>query len=230
MSKRHGALAVNTYQDQGFLPEAVCNHLLRLGWSHGDDEIISMQQAIKLFNLCSVGKSPARFDLDKLTALNSHYVREASPERLMDMISPSLSNYLGHAPSEIAVLRLVKGLPSLRERAKTLSELIDKSLFYVAERPISIDEKAQMIIDEDGCHRLMSIRDGLAAVGDWSEEALEAWIREFSNNTDTKISRVTQPIRAAITGTTVSPSIYEVMAVLGREETLGRIGDVIDGA
>ena len=228
MSKRHGALGVDVYRDQGFLPEAVCNYLLRLGWSHRDDEIISMEQAIEWFNLDSVGKSPARFDFDKLTALNGHYLRESGPERLMDLILPSLSEYLGYNLSEIAVQRLIHGLPGLRERAKTLSELIENSLFYAAERPISISDKARKLIDDDGRRRLESVKDGFAALDDWTEDALEKWVREFSERTDIKIGKVAQPIRAAITGTMVSPSIFEVLAVLGREESLGRIADVIN--
>ena len=147
----------------------------------------------------------------------------------MDLISPSLCEYLGYNPSEIAVQRLIHGLPGLRERAKTLSELIENSLFYAAERPISINEKARKMIDVDGCHRLEFVRDGFAALDDWTEDALECWVREFSERTGIKIGKAAQPIRAAITGTTVSPSIFEVLVVLGREESLGRIGDAIDG-
>ncbi len=229
MSKRHGALGVDAYRDQGFLPDSVCNYLLRLGWSHGDDEIISKEQAIKWFNLDSVGKSPARFDFDKLTALNGHYLRESEPEKLMNLILPSFFDHLGHDPSEIAVQRLIQGLPSLRERAKTLPELVENSLFYVAERPISLDDKARKLIDFDGCRRLESVRNGFAELSDWTVDALEAWVREFSERTGTKMGKVAQPIRAAITGAAVSPSIFEVLVVLGRDESLGRIGDVIDG-
>ena len=147
----------------------------------------------------------------------------------MNLISPSLSDHLGHDPSAIAVQRLIQGLPSLSERAKTLRELIESSLFYAAERPISINENARKMIDVDGCHRLEFIRDGFAALDDWTEDALESWVREFSRRTGIKMGKAAQPIRAAITGTTVSPSIFEVLVVLGREESLGRIGDAIDG-
>ncbi len=229
MSKRHGAMGVDAYRDRGFLPEAICNYLLRLGWSHKNDEIISLEQAIEWFNLDSVGKSPARFDFDKLIALNSHYLRESSPERLLDLILPSLFEYLGREPSEIAVQRLLQGLPGLRERAKTLSELTENSLFYAAERPISISAEARQLIDEDGRRRLETVKNGFAALNGWTEEKLEEWVREFSERTKTKIGKVAQPIRVAITGTTVSPSIFEVLSVLGREESLGRISDLING-
>ena len=146
----------------------------------------------------------------------------------MNLISPSLSDHLGHDLSEMAVQRLVQGLPSLRERAKTLPELIENSLFYAAERPISISDKARKLIDDDGRRRLESVKCGFAALDDWTEEALEACVREFSERADIKMGKVAQPIRAAITGTTVSPSIFEVLAVLGREESLGRIADVIN--
>ena len=229
MSKRHGALGVDAYRDQGFLPESICNYLLRLGWSHGDDEIISTEQAIEWFNLNSVGKSPARFDLDKLTALNGQYIRDTAPEQLMRLILPNLTDHLGHDPSKIAVERLIQGLPSLRERAKTLLELVESSLFYALNRPISINDKARKLIDVDGRRCLESAKDGFAALNDWTEDTLESWVREFSERTGTKLGKVAQPIRAAITGTTVSPSIFEVLVVLGREESLGRIGDAIDG-
>ena len=146
----------------------------------------------------------------------------------MRLILPNLTDHLGHDPSKIAVERLIQGLPSLRERAKTLLELVESSLFYALNRPISINDKARKLIDVDGRRCLESVKDGFAALNDWTEDTLESWVREFSERTGTKLGKVAQPIRAAITGTTVSPSIFEVLVVLGREESLGRIGDAID--
>jgi len=230
MSKRHGALGVDVYRNQGFLPEAVCNYLLRLGWSHGDDETISMDQAIEWFNLDSIGKSPARFDVDKLTALNGHYLRNCSDDRLAGLLLPELTERLGGQPSEIALDRLTVGLPGLKERAKTLPELIDSSIFYVTERPISLNDKATKVIDGDARLNLRSIHDGFAGLGEWTADSLELWVREFSEQTEIKMGKVAQPVRAALTGTTVSPSIFEVLEILGREESLGRIGDVIESS
>lgn len=228
MSKRHGALGVDAYRGQGFLPEAVCNYLLRLGWGHGDDEIISMDQAIEWFGLANVGKSPARFDLDKLTALNAHYLRDADPERLVSLIVPDIAERLGRELDATGLNRLIRGVPGVRERAKTLSELVEKSLFYAAERPISMDDGARKSIDEEGRRRLRSVHQGLAAIDEWSEDALEAWVRDFSERAELKMGKVAQPVRAALTGATASPSIFEVLTVLGRDEALGRISDAAE--
>jgi len=227
LSKRHGALGVDAYRDQGFLPEALRNYLLRLGWSHGDDEIISTDQAIEWFNLESIGKSPARFDVDKLTALNGTYLRDSDDARLVALILPGLAARLGRDPSEAARKRLLEGMPGLKERAKTVPELVESSLFYAMDRPIQLNEKAAKLVDGDGRARLRSARDGFAALDDWSEDALEAWVRRFAEETETKMGKIAQPLRAALTGTTVSPSIFQVLAVLGREESLARLGDAI---
>ncbi len=230
MSKRHGALGVEAYRDQGFLPEAVCNYLLRLGWSHGDDEIISTDQAIEWFDMKSVGKSPARFDADKLTALNGHYIRECDEDRLLSLVLPGVSERLGQEPSNTAKRRLAEGLPGLKERAKTLPELVESSLFYASGRPIALSDKANKLVDGDGLHKLRSVHAGFASISEWTEQSLESWVRDYSERTEVKMGKVAQPLRAALTGTNVSPSIFEVLAVLGREESLGRIDDVINKA
>ena len=147
MSKRHGALGVDAYRDMGFLPEAVCNYLLRLGWSHGDDEIISRDQAIEWFGLDGVGRSPARFDLDRLTSLNAHYVREADDGRLIELIRPILEDRLGGAFGGEAERRVARGMSNLKSRAKTIPELAGNSLFYAAERPLRLDDKAARLLD-----------------------------------------------------------------------------------
>ncbi len=226
MSKRHGALGVDVYRDMGFLPEAVCNYLLRLGWSHGDDEIISRDQAIEWFDLDDVGRSPARFDLDRLTSLNAHYMREADDERLIGLIRPILEDRLGAALGGEAERRVARGMSDLKSRAKTIPELAGNSLFYAAERPLRLDDKAARLLDADARDMLRALRPALAGLDGWDAEAVETAVRAFVASNDMKLGRVAQPLRATLTGSTVSPGIFEVAAVLGRDETLARLDDV----
>ncbi|MDA1090008.1 MAG: glutamate--tRNA ligase [Proteobacteria bacterium] len=227
MSKRHGALGVDAYRDQGFLPEAVCNYLLRLGWSHGDDEIIRRDQAIEWFALESVGKSPAKFDVDKLTSLNGHYIREAEDARLVDLVMPLLARSLDGGLAEDTESRLAKGMAGLKERAKTLLELAESAEIYAMTRPLSLNEKAAEMVEGDGRAHLTSLRGRLADVATWSHEALETAVRTYAETAELKLGKAAQPLRAALTGRTVSPSIFEVIEILGRAEVLGRIDDVL---
>ncbi len=226
MSKRHGALGVDAYRDMGFLPEAVCNYLLRLGWSHGDDEIISRDQAIEWFGLDGVGRSPARFDLDRLTSLNAHYVREADDGRLIELIRPILEDRLGAAFGGEAERRVARGMSDLKSRAKNIPELAGNSLFYAAERPLRLDDKAARLLDADARDMLRALRPALAGLDGWDAEAVETAVRAFVASHDMKLGRVAQPLRATLTGSTVSPGIFDVAAVLGRDETLARLDDV----
>ncbi len=225
MSKRHGALGVDAYRDMGFLPEAVCNYLLRLGWSHGDDEIISRDQAVEWFGLDGVGRSPARFDIDRLTSLNAHYMREADDGRLIELIRPILDDRLGATLGGEAERRVSSGLPDLKSRAKTVTELADNSVFYAADRPLRLDDKAARLLDGDARDMLRTLRPALAGLDDWNAEAVETAVRAFVASHDIKLGRVAQPLRASLTGSTVSPGIFDVAAVLGREETLARLDD-----
>ena len=226
LSKRHGALGVDAYRDQGFLPEALFNYLLRLGWSHGDDEIISRADATEWFDIADVGRAAGRFDIDKLTALNAHYIREANADRLIDLIRPALEAATGGTLTDAAVQRLGAGMAGLKPRAKTLLELADNARFYAASRPLSFDAKATKILDPDAAARLSALAQDLDALATWSEEAIEGAVRAFAERQDLKLGAIAQPFRAALTGTTVSPGIFEVAAALGREETLGRLSDV----
>jgi glutamyl-tRNA synthetase len=226
MSKRHGALGVDAYRDMGFLPEAVCNYLLRLGWSHGDDEIIARDRAVEWFDLDGVGRSPARFDLDRLTSLNGHYMREADDRRLIELIRPRLEERLGKALGGEPERRVTSGMPNLKSRANTLLELFGNSLFYVSERPLKLDEKAARLLDDDTRELLRGLRPALARVTEWDAAAVETAVRAFVATHDLKLGRVAQPLRASLTGSTVSPGIFEVAAVLGRDETLARLDDV----
>jgi glutamyl-tRNA synthetase len=223
LSKRHGAMGVDAYRDElGLLPEAVDNYLLRLGWGHGDDEIISREQAIEWFDLPQVGKSPSRFDFKKLENLNGHYIREADDERLADLIAPRLG--LHNAQQAL----LVKAMPELKSRAHTLNELTDGARFLFAERPIQIDESASALLTNEGRALLASAHDALVALANWDAPSLEAAIREVAEGNGVKLGKLAQPLRAALTGRTTSPGIFDVLALLGREEGLARIADQME--
>ena len=226
LSKRHGALGAEAYRDMGFLPEAMRNYLLRLGWGHGDDEIISDEQAIDWFDGSGLGKSPARFDTAKLTALNAHYLKAAAPERLVALVSPALEAETGITLDEIASQRLMAGMASLVERAKTTNDLAESAVIYVRPRPLELTDKAKKLVDGDGRAVLAAAHNELTHLEPWSSAALEAWAREYATAQDIKLGALAQPLRAAVTGTTVSPPIFEVMALFGREESLFRIADI----
>jgi len=228
LSKRHGALGAEAYRDMGFLPEALVNYLLRLGWSHGNDEIISREQAIEWFNLAAVGRSPAQFDVRKLTALNSHYLNHADTSRLIELIMPLIVESLDGAVAAETVLRLKHGLIGLTDRSKTLLELAEKSLIYAKNRPLAMNDKAAAIIaDDEARGHLQAVRDAFAASYKWAEPELEKIIHDYCKQTDLKMGLVAQPLRAALTGDTVSPSIFEVLVVLGRDEAIGRLDDCL---
>jgi glutamyl-tRNA synthetase len=226
LSKRHGALGADAYRDLGFLPEALCNYLLRLGWGHGDDEIISREQAVEWFDLAGIGRAPSRFDLAKLTNVNGHYLREADNRRLAELILPTLQAQLGR-PVEADQLPLLEhAMPGLKERAKTLVELAESARFYFARRPLTLDDKAATLLAEGGRESLLAFAQTLTALPEWRQDRLENEARQFAETHGLKLGKLAQPLRAALTGSTVSPPIFEVMQILGREESLGRINDV----
>jgi glutamyl-tRNA synthetase len=228
LSKRHGALGIDAYREKGFLPAAMRNYLLRLGWSHGDDEIISTEQAIAWFDLDAVGKGAARFDLAKLTNLNGHYLRQEDDAALVGMIVPRLEA-AGQRIDAAARARLAAGMTGLKQRANTLAELAENAVFYVAGRPLSIAPKAAKLLDESARARLATLAPVLAVHEPWTEPALEAAVRGHAEVTGVKLGQLAQPLRAALTGAAVSPGLFEVMALLGRQEVLDRIGDVATG-
>lgn len=225
LSKRHGALGAEAYRDMGFLPEAMRNYLLRLGWSHGDDEIISTEQAVEWFTLDNVGRSPSRFDMTKLTNLNGHYLRLADDARLVDLLAPLLAAKLGHAVDDDARARLLAGMGGLKERAKTLVELTDLAAFYARRRPLAMDDKAAKVAADAEQMALLSEFAAVIDGAEWKKDVLEEAARVFAEGKGQKLGKVAQPLRAALTGSSVSPPIFEVMEVLGRTETLGRISD-----
>jgi glutamyl-tRNA synthetase len=223
LSKRHGAMGVDAYRDElGMLPEAVVNYLLRLGWGHGDDEIISREQAIEWFDLPQVGKSPSRFDFKKLENLNGHYIREADDKRLADLVAPSLGL------SDEQKLLLVKAMPELKSRAHTLNQLADGARFLFAHRPLDMDDSAAALLTGEARTLLRSAHDALVALANWDPASLEAAIREVAESSGVKLGKLAQPLRAALTGRTTSPGIFEVLALLGREESLARIADQME--
>ncbi|MGE0846325.1 MAG: glutamate--tRNA ligase [Flavobacteriaceae bacterium] len=235
LSKRHGALGVDAYRAMGYLPEAMRNYLARLGWSHGDDEIFSTEQLVEWFSLDHVGKSAARFDFAKLENLNGHYMRATSDEAL----TAALLQALPHLPGgptfaekldEERLQALRDAMPGLKERAKNLVDLVESAQFLVAERPLPMEDKAAALLDADGLAALAGAREALGACAEWEAGALEEAIRAYSESAGLKLGKIAQPLRAALTGKTTSPGIFDVLKVLGRAESLGRIDDRLAAA
>lgn len=227
LSKRHGALGVEAYQKMGFLPEAMCNYLLRLGWGYGNEEIISQEQAIRWFDIQNVGRSPARFDLAKLKSVNAYYLNQSDNQRLSNLIAPLLQEKLGKPLSLSEKSTLEAAMPGLKQRAQTTLELAENALFYIHSRPIPLDDKARQLLEENAKNLLKDFLPKLTDVKDWSHDSLQEICRIFSENREIKLGQIAQPLRAAITGRTFSPSIFEVMEILGQEECLGRLQDVL---
>ncbi|RJF90973.1 glutamate--tRNA ligase [Sphingomonas cavernae] len=226
LSKRHGALGVDAYRDEmGLLPEAVSNYLLRLGWGHGDDEIISREQAVEWFDLAGVGRSPSRFDLKKLENLNGHYIREADDARLADLVAPRVETRLGRTLDTEARALLAAAMASLKPRAKNLDEIAEGALFLFETRPLTLDEKAATLLEGGAATLLAQAGAILETVADWSVPALEAALRQVAEDAGTGLGKVAQPLRAALTGRSTSPGIFDVLVLLGKEESLARIAE-----
>jgi glutamyl-tRNA synthetase len=227
LSKRHGALGVDAYRDMGLLPESLCNYLLRLGWGHGDDEIISREQAIQWFSLEGIGRSPSRFDMDKLLHLNGHYLRETPDDPLVSLILQPVWEKAGASSlpvvsRDVLKERLLKGMAGLKTRAKTLLELADNALFYSfkgvvmkggAIQPLSASQKSLV----------KKVVDALESQKHWTEDALHLLVKEASQSVGMKLGEAAQPLRLLLCGGPISPSLFDVMAVLGKEETLARL-------
>ena len=224
LSKRHGALGVEAYRDMGYLPEAMRNYLLRLGWAHGDEEIISTEQATEWFSLEAIGRSPARFDFAKLENLNGHYIREADDQRLVDLILPFVVERLGGQVDDAGRKILVAGMDGLKQRAKTLLELADNALFYLRAPtyPLMIEKAAKLLVG-DGAVMVLEVAEQFAELKDWNGAALEEIVRSYAESKELGLGKIAQPLRAALTGSNISPGIFEVMEVLGREESLARL-------
>ena len=217
LSKRHGALGAEAYRDEhGILPEALFNYLLRLGWGHGDREEITRDEAISLFSLDGVGKSPSRFDMKKLLHLNGHYIREADDARLAALVAPRI----GDAADEAL---LAEAMPVLKPRARDLDELAEGAAFLFRQRPLQMTDKAEALLDDESRALLAGISALLSQENDWTLEALEASLKAYAEELEVGLGKLAQPLRAALTGTTTSPGIFDVLVLLGREESLARI-------
>ncbi len=230
LSKRHGALGVDAYRALGYLPAALRNYLVRLGWSHGDQEFFSTEEMIANFDLAHVGRSAARFDFVKLEHMNGHYMRASDDDALLETLIRSLP-YLPNGESLIDKIdapmraKLKAAMPGLKERAKTLVELLDGAMFLFAKRPLPLDEKAQALLNTDGRVILSNLLPRLSALPEWTAAAAEAAVRRYAEEEKLKLGQVAQPLRAALTGRATSPGIFDVLEVLGRDESLGRLED-----
>jgi glutamyl-tRNA synthetase len=230
LSKRHGALGVDAYRDElGLLPEAVENYLLRLGWGHGDAEIISRAEATEWFGLEAVGRGPSRFDLKKLENINGHYMRAADDARLVALIAPRVVTALGRELTAADIDLLQRSMPELKKRSPNLNDLAVGALFYLRSRPIPMDDGAAKLLASATPGVLAGAYARLAGVTDWSTATLEEQVRALADEFGLKLGQAAQPLRAAVTGSSQSPGLFDVMETLGRDETLGRIDDVITG-
>ena len=234
LSKRHGALGVDAYRAMGYLPAAMRNYLVRLGWSHGDQEIFSTEEMIAAFDLPQVGRSQARFDFAKLESINGHYMRETPDRDLLAQIDRVLPHIAGGA--ELAAkldpelrAKLLAAMPGLKERAKTLVELLDSARFLTSGRPLVLDEKAAALLTAEARAVLGEIATELEVVEPWTAEQAEQALRTFAERKGAKLGSVAQPLRAALTGRTTSPGIFDVLAVLGKSESLARLRDQFAG-
>jgi glutamyl-tRNA synthetase len=230
LSKRHGALGVDAYRSMGYLPAAMRNYLVRLGWSHGDQEIFSSEEMIAAFDLAHVGRSPARFDFAKLENLNGHYIRQTADAALVDEIERLLPHLaqgdeLGAKMTPALRLKLITAMPALKERAKTLVELIESARYIYADRPLDLDEKAAALLTPEARGTIAELVPELEKLQPWVAASLEAAVRTFAERVGRKLGAVAQPLRAALTGRTTSPGIFDVLAVLGKEESLARLRD-----
>lgn len=217
LSKRHGALGVEAYRDMGYLPEAVCNCLLRLGWSHGDDEIISRDQAIEWFTTENLGKSASRLDFSKLENLNGHYMREADNNRLLELLLPMIGKI-----SEDVKLRLFRGMNGLKQRSKTMLELKDLATIYT-------DDFRSTAVDENTRNILKSAYEKLFVLDDWNEQSLEVQLRQLAEQLGFGFGKVAQPLRGVLTGRKITPSIFDMLVSFGKKESLNRIGSAVVG-
>jgi glutamyl-tRNA synthetase len=232
LSKRHGALGVDAYRAMGYLPAAMRNYLVRLGWSHGDQEIFTTDQMVAAFDLAHIGRSPARFDFTKLESLNGHYIRATSDGDLVSELESVLPHIEGGDALAVKLspalrAQLAAAMPGLKERAKTLVELFEASRFVWADRPLALNEQAQALLTPEARSTIAALLPELESVADWQPEPIESVVRGYAERAGLKLGSVAQPLRAALTGKTTSPPIFDVLAVLGRRESLARLRDQV---
>jgi glutamyl-tRNA synthetase len=230
LSKRHGALGVDAYRGMGYLPAALRNYLVRLGWSQGDKEFFSLTEMIEAFDLAQVHRSPARFDFAKLENMNGHYLRDTPDDELFDILIATLP-YLEGGDALLKALddhkraQLRAALPGLKARAKTLNELVDGAGFLFVTRPLPLDEKAQKLLSPEAKSRLAALAPKLAALSEWTAASTEGAVRDLSVELGVKLGDLAQPLRAALTGRSTSPGIFDVLEILGRDESIARVSD-----
>jgi glutamyl-tRNA synthetase len=232
LSKRHGALGVDAYRTLGYLPAALRNYLVRLGWSHGDQELFSTEEMIELFDLAQIGRSPARFDFAKLENLNGRYMRQSTDEELVAALETILPEHgpprgLGERFTPELRQKLIAAMPGLKERAKNLVELLDSASYLYASRPLALEAKAAEILANGGRERLSGVLPDIEAVATWTAENIEGAVRAYAEASGAKLGQIAQPLRAALTGKSTSPGLFDVMEVLGRTESLARLRDQI---
>lgn len=232
LSKRHGALGVDAYRAMGYLPAAVRNYLVRLGWSHGDQEIFSTQEMIEFFDLAQVGRSPARFDFAKLENLNGHYMRASSSEDMLSALEQALPHIDGGDALTARITpalqsKLLAAMPALKERAKTLIELFDSTRFLWTDRPLPIEDKAKALLTAEARALLAALAVKFEAIAIWNATTTEAAVRDLAEESGIKLGSLAQPLRAALTGRATSPGIFEVLELLGKDESVARIKDVV---
>ena len=232
LSKRHGALGVDAYRAMGYLPQAMRNYLVRLGWAHGDQEIFTTEEMIAAFDLPQIGRSPARFDFAKLESLNGHYIRGSADADLIGALEGLLPHIAGGqelASKMTPALRakLLIAMPALKERAKTLVELFDATRFLWASRPLDLNDQAKALLNPEAKSVTAALLPELAAIAEWTPEAIETVVRGFADRAGIKLGAVAQPLRAALTARTTSPPIFDVLAVLGKDESLARLRDQV---
>jgi glutamyl-tRNA synthetase len=230
LSKRHGALGIDAYRAMGYLPAAMRNYLVRLGWAHGDQEIFTAEEMVAAFDLPQIGRSPARFDFMKLESLNGHYIRSTDDPSLMAALEQLLPHIAGGQELASKMTPALRGkflaaMPAMKERAKTLVELFDASRFLWANRPIDINDQAKALLTDEAKTLIKALLPELEAVSEWNAGSAEAVVRPYAERAGLKLGAIAQPLRAALTGRTTSPPIFDVLAVLGRDESLARLRD-----
>lgn len=231
LSKRHGALGVDAYRDElGMLPEAVNNYLLRLGWGHGDDEIISREQALQWFDIDDVGRSPSRFDIKKLENINGHYLREKDDAALTAIVAPLVEARIGRPLSDDDRAILTRAMPELKPRAKSTIAIAEGALFLFEQRPLALEPAATALLTPEGLALLQQVRDALSTVTSWEHGPLDTAVRGVAESAGLGLGKVAQPLRAALTGRTTSPGIFDVLLLLGRDEAMGRLDDSLKGS
>ncbi|MFZ4122270.1 MAG: glutamate--tRNA ligase [Caulobacterales bacterium] len=229
LSKRHGALAVQAYRDLGYLPEALLSYLMRLGWSPGHDDILTTDQAIKAFSLDQIGKAPARLDLDKLAHVNAHFIKQADPNRLVGLARDAAQSRTDMRPpwptTEDFSNRLLIAAPFLRTRAKTIVEFADQADFIALARPLALDERGERMMNQEARERLNRLLDSLSSIAAWDEVTLAQTIKDFTNSEGVGMGKIGPPLRTALTGSAAAPELAQILYVLGRNESLARVGD-----